>query len=431
MDTLSFVMIQRGFKFRIYPDEETKSFLAKEFGSARKVFNFFLDRSIKEYREHGKKRSYYEDAAFLTKLKATDGYDYLKENNAQVLQASLKNLDASFTNFFKGRTKFPRFHSRGEDQCIKIPQNFKLDQKNGILRIPKLKPSISIILHRPIEGEIKCVFISKTPTDKYYASFLAEKEMAPLPKNDNVVGLDLGLKSLVITSDGTKFHNPHFLRNLEKKLKYLQRQLSNKKKGSNNRNKARLHLVLLHEYIANCRKDFAHKLTSSLINDNQVIIAETLRVKNMMRNHYLAKVIQDASWGEIIRQLNYKSAWYGRAFYQVDTFFPSSKTCHLCKEINHDLTLDQREWICPTCGNTNDRDINAALNIKDRGIEEISSGQGIGSDVKQKLVEALTSDTNQVHNAVLLSQVIETRNRYPDRRGNSWDTQQPKANSPL
>jgi len=207
-----------------------------------------------------------------------------------------------------------------------------------------------------------------------------------------MIGIDLGLKSFIISSNGQAVGSPKFYRKSEKKLKHEQRQLSKKQKGSNNRNKQRKYVARIHEYIANSRKDYLHKVSRKLIDENQVIIAESLAVKNMIRNHKLAKSIQDASWGELLRQLEYKSKWYGRTFYQIDRFFPSSKTCNGCQFVLDSLLLSVREWDCPNCLQHNDRDKNAALNIRDKGIKDLNlSGCGIQSDIKQKLGEAFSS----------------------------------------
>lgn len=311
------------------------------------------------------------------------------------MQASLRNLEVSYQNFFKKRTRFPRFHSKKNEQCIKIPQKFKL--KNNQLFIPKLKSGIEIVLHRKLPEKLTCCFISKTASDKYFVSFLCEVEIKPLAKSEKVIGIDLGIKSLLVSSDGQTVTNPKFYGKSEKKLAFEQKQLSKKQKGSNNRNKQRKVVARINEHIGNSRKDYLHKMSRKLIDENQVIIAESLSIKNMMSNHCLAKSIQDAGWGELLRQLEYKAHWYGRTFYQIDRYFPSSKTCNGCQFIVDTLPLLVRKWTCSSCHLDNDRDLNATLNIRDKGITDLNlSGFGMKSDTKQKFVEAFFSANNFV-----------------------------------
>ena len=380
--------MQKSFKYRIYPTVEQKKFLSQQFGAVRFVYNFFLANRKDEYLNNKKSLNYYDDAKSLTTLKTQDGYAWLYDINSQTLQASLRNLEVSYQNFFKKRSKFPQFHPKKNKQCIKIPQFFKIE--NNTLYIPKLKTGIDIILHQPLPTKPTCCFISKTTTNKYYVSFLCGVEIEQLPKSNKTIGIDLGLTSLLTTSDGKTIANPKYSKQLKKKLAFKQKQLSKKQKGSNKKEKARQQVALIHEQIANKRSDYLHKISKKLIDENQIIIAETLKVVNMMKNHKLAGSIQDASWGELLRQLTYKAEWYGRTFYQIDTFFPSSKTCNNCQYIVDDLPLKIREWGCPNCQQHNNRDINAALNIKDKGIKD-TSGLGINSDSKQKLGEAFSS----------------------------------------
>jgi len=380
-------MMQKAFKFRIYPTEAQKEFLSKQFGAVRFVYNRFLANRKDEYLNNKKSLNYYDDAKTLTELKQQDGYEWLYDINSQTLQASLRNLEVAYQNFFKKRAKFPRFHSKKNKQCIKIPQFFKIE--NEKLFIPKLKDRIEIRQHRPIIGKTISCFISKTSTDKYFVSILCETDIEQLETQNSIVGIDLGIKHLIVSSNGEKIENPKFYRKMEKKLAFEQRQLSKKQIGSNNRNKQRKEVAKINEYIANSRNNYLHIVSRKLIDENQVIIAEGLSVKNMMHNHCLAKSIGDASWGELVRQLEYKSKWYGRTFYQIDKFFPSSKTCNGCQFVLDDLPLSVREWNCPNCHQHNDRDENAALNIRDKGIKDLDiSGFGMQSDTKQKRGEA-------------------------------------------
>ena len=378
-------MQQKAFKYRIYPTKEQQDFLARQFGAVRFIYNRFLANRKDEHLNNKKSLNYYDDAKILTDLKQQDGYAWLYDINSQTLQSSLRNLEVSYQNFFKKRSKFPRFHSKKNKQCIKIPQHFKVE--NNKLYIPKLKEGIEIVLHQSLSEKQTCCFISKTASDKYYVSFLCEVDIKPLAKSDKTIGVDLGIKSLLVSSDGEVIENPKFYRKSEKELAYKQKQLSKKGKGSKQKDKQRKVVAKLNEYIANCRKDHLHKISRKLIDENQVIIAESLSVKNMMSNRCLAKSIQDVSWGELLRQLEYKSKWYGRTFHQIEKFFPSSKTCNSCQFVVDKLPLSIREWDCPNCKQHNNRDLNASLNIRDKGIKDLS-GCGIQSDIKQKLLKA-------------------------------------------
>ncbi len=363
--------VLKGYKYRIYPNKEQKIFLAQQFGSVRFVYNYLLAKRIKNYTENKKSSSFYQDCLDLTDLKKQDGYSWLKETNAQTLQAAAKNVDNSYQNFFRNKKGFPKFHKRSNRQSIKIPQKFKVSC--GHLHIPKLKGKIKIKLHQtlPKAEHQKSLFICKNPSGEYYATILCEVEIQELPATESNVGIDLGLKDLVITSDAEVFQNHRFYRKAEKELKFHQRQLSKKAKGSKNRNKARLKVAKRYQQVSNRRLDQLHKITRQLVNENQVIVAESLSVKNMIKNHKLAKSIQDASWGELVRQLEYKSKWYGRTFYKIDRFFPSSKTCNQCQFVIEELPLDIREWDCPCCSKHLDRDVNAAQNIRDEGLRNL------------------------------------------------------------
>ena len=386
--------VVKSYKFRIYPTKDQKVFLSRQFGAARFIYNHFLSNRKSEYLNNKKGLSYYDDSRSLTKLKREDGFEWLNDINSQTLQASLRNLETAYQNFFKKRTRFPNFHSKSNKQTVKIPQHFNLEE--GKLYIPKLKTGIEIRIHREMPSKPQCCYISKTCSGQYYACFPCEEEANPLPKLDYTVGIDLGIKSLIVTSEGEVIDNKNVYRSVEKELAYKQRQLSKKKKGSKSRERQRRVVAQINEYIANCRKDYLHKVTKTLIDENQVIITESLAVKNMIQNHCLAKSIQDASWGELLRQLAYKAEWYGRTLYQIDRWFPSSKTCNSCQFVVDSLPLNIREWTCPKCHKHHDRDANAAMNIRDKGLKDLEdmksvSGCGIQSDLKQKRVKASTS----------------------------------------
>ena len=387
-------MTLKGYRYRIFPTPEQESFLVQQFGSARFIYNFLLANRQINWKEHKLSSSYIKDTKIITELKNLEDYIWLKDAIAQALQASAKNLDTAYQRFFDHISKYPKFHKKKNKQSIKLPQFFSIE--NNFLHIPKLKSGIRINIHRYIPKKQQSCTITKMPSGKYYASFLCEEEVKPLPKNNNIVGIDLGIKHFAVTSHGEVVDNPKFGKASEHKLKKQQRKLSRKKKGSNRRNKQRIKVAKIHEHIANQRSDFLHKLSKTIVYENQVIIVEDLAVKNMVKNHKLAKSIHDCSWSKAMGLVEYKSKWYGRTFHKVNTFFPSSKTCNYCGNNNNDLTLSDRTWVCSSCGKVLDRDINAAFNIRDQGIKDLQvklaeSGVGTTSDLKQILDISVSS----------------------------------------
>jgi len=361
--------VNKSYKCRIYPNKKQEEFLANQFGGVRFIYNYFLNKRKEEYLNSKKSLNYLDNSKSLTNLKEEEEYNWLNELNSQSLQQSLRDLEVAYQRFFKKISAFPKFHSKKNKQSFKIPQLFKV--KENKLFIPKLKSGIKIVIGRNLPTKQFSCTISKTPSDKYYASFSCEEDIKPLKKIKKSVGIDLGIKSLVICSDGKTIENKNFYRKSENKLVYLQQQLCKKQKSSSNKNKARIKVANLHEKISNQRNNYLHNITKTIINENQIIIAESLSVKNMIKNHKLAKSIQDASWGELVRQLEYKSNWYGRTFYQIDRFFPSSKTCNSCQFVLDKLDLNTRSWTCPKCQAKLDRDLNAAKNILDKGLKDL------------------------------------------------------------
>lgn len=360
------------YNYRLYPTKKQSVLLDKHFGCTRFVFNYYLNKEQQHYLNNKEdieaKRvkgflNYYDNAKDLTNLKQTTLW--LKEVNSQTLQATLKNLESAYRGFFQKRSKFPRFKSKKSRQSFCIPQHLSI--KNNRLYIPKFKEGIKINLHRDLVGDFVTASIVKTKTNKYFVNITVELDIKELPKLNTDLGIDLGIKNFAITSNGEVFDNKHFLKKVESKLKFLQRQASKKVKGSNNRKKANLKVTELFEYITNCKKDYLHKISTQLIRENQTIYIEDLNIKGMLSNHHLAKSIQELSWYEFIRMLEYKAKWYGRSVIKVDRFYPSSKTCNNCGYIKQDLTLKDRNWICPKCHIEVDRDYNAALNILKQG----------------------------------------------------------------
>ena len=363
------------FKFRIYPNATQRDQLARQFGACRFVYNHFLHTRIDYYAAHKddskKGLTYHDTAMMLTQLKKQGEFEWLKEANAQALQHALRDLDTAYNNFFNKRAQFPCFKSKHGPQSFHIPQFFKVDEKHLVL--PKLGV-VRMIVHHPIEGEIRHVTVRKTPAGRYYAMLACRVELPETLPKQHEIGIDVGLKSFLVTSAGEVVEHPKHLLKAEKRLKRLQRSLSRRQKGSNNREKARQAVACQHEKVAQARQDFLHKLSRRLVDENQVIYAEDLNVRGMLANHALAKRIADSGWGELFRQLAYKASWYGSDFHQIERFFPSSKRCHVCGYIHQDLRLSDRVWYCPSCGTTHDRDKNAAINIELFGHAERTGG---------------------------------------------------------
>ena len=363
------------------PNKEQKVLLEKHFGCVRFVWNWALGKKMEAYQKDKTNLSRYELQAELPKMKKGD-QPWLAEVGSLSIQSKLEDLDKAYTSFFKKKVAYPKFKCKRNDQKFRVPQNTKVDFEKGKVIIPKFLGGIKCIFDRAFEGDISSSYVSRTTTGKYFISILVEngKELPTKPKiaEKSTIGIDLGLKHFATLSDGIKVENPKPLKRFLKKLKKQQRQLSKKTKGSNNRNKQRIKLAKTHEKITNCRKDFHHKLSHKLTHDNQVktICMETLSTKDMMENSYMARQIADVGWNSFTNILKYKCDWYGKNFVQIGRFEPSSKLCS-CGYINQTLTLKDREWTCPSCNITHDRDILAANNIKKLGLgqPEVASGQ--------------------------------------------------------
>ena len=369
----------KGYKFRIYPTKDQETLLGKMFGCNRFVWNHFLNKQQESYLKNKESTeetrlkgylSYYENCENLTKLKKESETSFLKETNSQSLQSTLKELDNSYKRFFNKTSGFPNFKKKSNKQSFKVPQNIKI-KDNKFLIIPKFLEGIEMVYHRPIpkEGKILYVTISKTPSGKYFASFCVEEPIKESIKKPNkTVGIDLGITTFATLSDGTKIKNPRNYKKLENQLKKQQQNLSRKQKGSRNREKQRVRVARIHEKISKKRTDFLHKTSKKIIDENQIICLETLNVDGMLKNHKLAKHIQDSGWRTFINQLEYKGLWHGRTIIKINRWFPSSKVCFGCGFKKDDLSLETREWVCQGCGATVDRDLNASKNILRQGI---------------------------------------------------------------
>ena len=383
----------RAYKYRIYPTEEQKVLLAKTFGCCRFVYNWALNLKIEVYKQEKKSIGNVELTNRMRSELKTE-HEWLGEVNSQALQSALRNLDTAYKNFFRDThaVGFPKFKSRKQKQSFQCPQHCSVDFGKGTISIPKAK-DIPVVLHRRFKGTVKTVTISMTPSGRYFASVLvgtSMQEMKPSePKRDTTVGIDLGIKSLAVCSDGRTFDNPKNLQRSLDRLKLLQKRLSRKQKGSANRNKARIRVARLQEHIANSRKDSLHKITHALTHDSQVrtICMEDLNVKGMQRNHHLAQAVGDASFGMFLTLLEYKCSWYGVNLIEIDRFAPSSKTCGKCGHVYKGLNLSERSWTCPECGTHHDRDFNAACNIKEFGLKALPTERGKVKPVDCPLVD--------------------------------------------
>jgi len=392
------VRLLKGYKFKVNPTKGQEEFFSKTFGGCRFVWNYILGAKKDAYQFGGVKAGFAETCKGLTEIKKMDDLRWLKELNSQSVQQELRKLDLAYSRFFHKISDFPQFKSKRDAQSFVVPQNFLFDGK--YLEIPKLKSKIEVVKHREFgpNSVIKFITISKNKSGKYFCSFQVEEDKVVKPKKSNKqIGIDLGLTDLMVFSNGTKIKNPKIAKLYRKRLAYQHRQLSKKIKGSKNRERARVNLAKTYDKISRIKGDYTHKLTSRIIDENQIIVMEDLSVVNMMKNHKLARAIQDVSWGEIVRQLEYKSKWNDRQFIQIDRFFPSSKTCSNDGFINQAMDLSVRSWTCPKCGLLHDRDVNAAINILNQGLNilnKTNSGLGINSETracakKQKLGEPL------------------------------------------
>lgn len=359
-------------KIRIYPDPRQEEKLAKAFGCARWFWNNSLNETRKIYQETGKGLGQFALNARLPGLK--QAFDWLGETHSQVLQSVSLNLSRAFINFFERRAEYPTFKSKHDKQSIQYPQGVRIVEGCKVF-LPRIG-HVKAVVHRDIVGTIKTVTISKTPTGKYFAAILTENgvEAPAISLAGKILGIDVGLTHLAITSDGSKFDNPKHVAKAQKNLKRKQQKLSRKVKGSNTRNKARLLVAKAHERITNARKDNLHKLSRRLVNENQVIAVEDLHVKGMMKNHCIAKAIGDAGWNIFTAMLKYKAEQEGKGYIEVNRFFPSSKACSCCLHVQSSMPLKVRSWRCDKCGVIHDRDVNAAQNIRNEAQRMIAAG---------------------------------------------------------
>jgi len=362
-------MTQKAFKYRFYPTSEQETLLRRTMGCARLVYNKALAARTEAWYERQERVGYTETSAMLTQWKKQEDLQFLNEVSCVPVQQGLRHLQTAFTNFFAGRAKYPNFkkkHHGGNAEFTKSAFKWR----DGQVYLAKCAEPLAIRWSQNIpEGvEPSTITVKLSPSGRWTVSLLVDVQIEALPESPNQIGLDLGITSLIALSNGEKFANPKTFRAKRRKLRKAQKALSRKKKGSNNRHKARLKVAKVHAEISDARNDFLHKLTTRLVRENQVIAVEDLSVKNMVKNHKLALAISDASWSELVRQLEYKCDWYGRTCIKIDRWFPSSKRCSSCGHVVDKLPLNVREWDCPKCNTHHDRDLNAAKNILAAGL---------------------------------------------------------------
>ena len=357
-------MIRKAYKYRIYPNASQKEYFARVFGCVR----FFYNRSLSDMNEIYKKTGNFEN---ITPASYKKEFEFLKEIDSLALCNAQLSRNAAFKAFFRKQNAFPRYKSKKNEQSYTTNNqgSVKFSDNNRYISIPKCS-RIRIKKHRDFKGEIKSITVSKTTDDKYYISLLVEENIKDVKTSGNSIGLDLGLKDFIVDSNGKKYKNHKYLTKSQAKLAKEQRKLSHMAKGSNNRNKQRIKVARLHKKINNQRNDYLHKLSRRIIDENQIICIEDLKVKNMVKNHKLARNIADASWSRFISMLIYKANWYGRVIIKVPSNYPSSQLCSCCHfQFPKTKDLKVRKWTCPQCGTVHDRDKNAAKNILSKGIE--------------------------------------------------------------
>ena len=404
------MIITKAYKIRLYPTKSQQVFFNKTMGACRVIYNEMLYKLIEDYKNLNKKYNFSEKYKLFKEIKSK--YKWINECDSQGIAQIQKDIDNAFINFFKKRTKFPKFKKKKDKNTYRHPNTNKINInsliQNNFIKIPKaglVKYRQDYDFTKFNMQKIYNITVERSKTNKYYCSICVDVNIPEHEHSGEVIGIDLGIKDLVIDSNGNKYSNPKYYQKAEKKIKHLQRLYSKKKKGSKNQEKARLRLAIAHEKLSNMRKDNLHKLTTKLIKENDVICIENLNVKGMTKNHKLAKTIQDASFGTLVSMLNYKAKWHNRQIIEIGRFYPSSKLCSSCGHKMDYMGLEVREWICPVCKTKHDRDINAAINIMNEGLRILDTNQGTvgnteteGTLVSSMPVENPTMDERSVMN---------------------------------
>ena len=362
----------KAYKYKIKPNKAQEELLSKFFGCVRFIYNWGLNKRTSAYKENGTSVGYNQLAKELTILKHQEEYQWLNECTSESLQQSLRNLDNAFTAFFRKNGKYPKFKSKKHStDSVKFINSVHFNFNDWNVKLPKLG-KVKLCKNREFDQSIckqgTCT-VSRDHCGTYWCTITVD-DLLPKPTKtklvkDKAIGVDLGIKDYAILSNGMKFTNPKHMKKAKRKLAWLQRDFARTQKGSKNHERMRVKVARCYRSISNQRNDFLHKLSTYLIRNYDTICLEDLNVKGMEQNHHLAMAIQDASWGEFVRQLTYKSEWYGKNVLFIGRFEPSSKLCHKCGYINNELTLSDREWVCPQCGEHHDRDVNAAMNIRE------------------------------------------------------------------
>jgi putative transposase len=371
--------VRRAYRYRFYPSPEQEAELLRTFGCVRKVWNLALDARTEAWYQRQERVSYVQSSAMLTEWKQTDELAYLNEVASVPLQQALRHLQGAFAAFWDKRAKYPRFKSRRRSRQSAEYTRSAFRYRDGQVRLAKMTEPLDIRWSRllPEGAEPSTVTVSRDAAGRWFVSVLVEETIEPYPAASSVVGIDVGLTSLLTLSTGEKVANPRHERRDRERLAKAQRALARKQKGSVNREKARVKVARAHARIADRRRDFLHKLSTRLVRENQAVVTEDLSVRNMVRNHSLARAISDAAWSDLRDMLEYKCEWYGRELVVIDRWFPSSKTCSACGHLAAKMPLGVREWTCASCGTRHDRDVNAAINIRAAGLAVLACGGSV------------------------------------------------------
>lgn len=369
-------MAHKAYRYRFYPTEEQENFLRRTIGCCRLAYNKALHTRSLAWKERKERLNYRDLSAQLTGWKREDDLSFLKEVPSVPLQQTLRHLEKAYQNFFKKRARYPSFKKKRKGGSAHYTKGaFRWDGER--LFLAKMAEPLNVRWSRKLPSAPSTVTVSLDAAGRWHVSMLCKEDIQPLPPTPEMVGIDLGLTHLATLSTGEKIGHPKYLKAALKKIRRASRNLSRKQKGSNNWNKARVRLARAHARVADRRKDHLHKLSTRLVRENQVIVVEDLNIRGMVKNRSLARAISDSGWSELVRQLAYKSEWYGRTFKKVDRFYPSSKLCSECGYLRDSLSLSEREWECPDCGAHHDRDHNAAKNILAAGLAVSACGADV------------------------------------------------------